>query len=125
MQLPIEYPSDPQQLGPDRYLVADYTRPGGIYEFNRAGKILWAYHPSSGPRMLNHPSLAERLPNGLIAVNDDYRARVVIIDPRKRRIVWQYGHTGEPGTAHDRLRLPDGFDLLAPGGGTPTHPFTG
>ena len=61
VQLPIEYPSDPQQLGPDRYLVADYTRPGGIYEFNRAGKILWSYHPSSGNRMLNHPSLAERL----------------------------------------------------------------
>jgi hypothetical protein len=25
--------------------------------------------------MLNHPSLAERLPNGLIATNDDYRDR--------------------------------------------------
>ena len=48
--------------------------------------------------MLNHPSLAERLPNGLIAANDDYRARVVIIDPRTRKIVWQYGQTGEPGT---------------------------
>ena len=125
LQLPIEYPSDPQQLGPDRYLVADYTRPGGIYEFNRAGKVLWSYHPSAGPRMLNHPSLAEKLPNGLIAVNDDYRARVVIINPRTQRIVWQYGRTGKPGTGHDQLRIPDGFDLLAPGGGTPTHPFTG
>ena len=28
VQLPIAYPSDPQQLGPDRYLVADYTDPG-------------------------------------------------------------------------------------------------
>jgi hypothetical protein len=125
VQLPIEYPSDPQQLGPDRYLVADYTRPGGIYEFNRAGKVFWSYHPSSGPRMLNHPSLAERLPNGLIAANDDYRARVVIIDPRTKRIVWQYGHTGEPGTRHGQLRIPDGFDLLAPNGTTPTHPYTG
>ena len=125
VHLPIAYPSDPQQLGPNRYLVADYTRPGGIYEFDRAGKILWSYHPSSGSRMLNHPSLAERLPNGLIAANDDYRARVVIIDPRTRRIVWQYGHTGEPGTGPDHLRLPDGFDLLAPNGATPTHPYTG
>ena len=50
-----------------------------------------------GQRMLNHPSLAERLPNGLIAVNDDYRDRVVIIDPQTSRIVWQYGITGEPG----------------------------
>ena len=35
--------------------------------------------------MLNHPSLAERLPNGLIAVNDDYRHRVVIIDPHTQQ----------------------------------------
>ncbi len=125
VQLPIAYPSDPQQLGPDRYLVADYTKPGGIYEFNRAGRIFWSYHPSSGPGMLNHPSLAERLPGGLIAVNDDYRDRVAIIDPRTRRIVWQYGRTGEPGTGPDQLHIPDGFDLLAPDGTTPTHPYTG
>jgi hypothetical protein len=125
VQLPIEYPSDPQQLGADRYLVADYTRPGGIYEFNRAGKILWSYSPSSGNRMLNHPSLAERLPNGLIATNDDYRDRVVIIDPKTKKIVWQYGVTGEPGTAPGHLHIPDGFDFLAPDNTTPTHPFTG
>jgi hypothetical protein len=125
VQLPIEYPSDPQQLGPDRYLVADYTHPGGIYEFNRAGKILWAYHPSSGRGMLNHPSLAERLPNGLICANDDYRHRVVIIDPHTRRIVWQYGRTGSPGRGPDQLKVPDGFDLLSPEGATPTHPYTG
>jgi len=125
VQLPISYPSDPQQLGPDRYLVADYARPGGIYEFNREGRILWAYHPASGHGMLDHPSLAERLPGGDIAVNDDYRHRVVIVDPRSRRIVWQYGRTDRPGRGHDHLRIPDGFDLLGPGGTTPTHPFTG
>jgi outer membrane protein assembly factor BamB len=125
VQLPIEYPSDPQQLGPDRYLVADYTSPGGLYEFDRAGRILWAYHPSSGPGMLDHPSLAERLPNGLICTNDDYRHRVVIIDPRTRRIVWQYGHTDSPGRGQGHLNTPDGFDLLGPGGTTPTHPYTG
>ncbi|MGH2936911.1 MAG: PQQ-binding-like beta-propeller repeat protein [Solirubrobacterales bacterium] len=125
IQLPIEYPSDPQQLGPDRYLVADYTKPGGIYEFTRAGRILWSYAPESGNGMLNHPSLAERLPNGLIAANDDYRARVVIIDPKTKKIVWQYGKTGKPGTGPDHLKIPDGFDLLAPNGTTPTHPFTG
>jgi len=31
--------------------------------------------------MLKKPSLAERLSNGLIMVNDDYRNRVVVIDP--------------------------------------------
>jgi len=124
-QLPIEYPSDPQQLAPDRYLVADYTTPGGLYEFNRKGRILWSYSPSSGRGMLDHPSLAERLPGGLIAVNDDYRHRVVIIDPSTRKIVWQYGHTDSPGRGPNRLNTPDGFDLLSPEEKTPTHPYTG
>ena len=46
--LPIAYPSDPQQLGPDRYLVADYARPGGVYEFNRAGPHPLVVPPSLG-----------------------------------------------------------------------------
>jgi hypothetical protein len=75
--------------------------------------------------MLDHPSLAERLPNGFICTNDDYRHRVVIIDPRTRRIVWQYGHTDSPGRGQGHLNTPDGFDLLGPGGTTPTHPYTG
>ena len=58
-------------------------------------------------------------------MNDDYRHRVVIIDPKTKRIVWQYGITGHPGRGADHLRIPDGFDLLAPDGTTPTHPFTG
>ena len=124
-QLPLAYPSDPQRLGPNRYLVADYTRPGGIYEFDRQGHIVWSYHPSSGRGMLDHPSLAERLPNGLIIANDDYRDRVVIIDPKTKRIVWQYGHTDQPGTGPDQLNTPDGLDLLDPSGATPTHPSTG
>ncbi len=125
VQLPISYPSDPQQLGPDRYLVANYASPGGIYEFNRAGKILWSYHPSSGNGMLNHPSLAERLPGGLIAANDDYRHRMVIIDPHTKKIVWQYGKTDSRGRGPGHLNTPDGFDLLAPNGTAPTHPYTG
>ena len=125
LQLPISYPSDPQQLGPDKYLVVDYADPGGIYEFTRAGKILWSYRPESGDGALNHPSLAEELPSGDIAVNDDYRHRVVIIDPKTKKIVWQYGITGHPGTGPDHLHTPDGFDLLEEGGKIPTHPYTG
>lgn len=125
LQLPIAYPSDPQQLGPDLYLVADYSNPGGIYEFTREGKIVWSYHPEFGNGRLNHPSLAERLPSGDIAVNDDYRQRVVIIDPQTKKIVWQYGVTGHAGRGPDHLHIPDGFDLLSPEGETPTHPYTG
>jgi hypothetical protein len=125
VHLPIAYPSDPQQLGPDLYLVADYTKPGGILEFNRQGQILWTYRPTSGDGMLDHPSLAERLPNGLIGVNDDYRDRVALIDPSTDAIVWQYGQTDNPGTGVDQVNTPDGFDLLLPDGTTPTHPTTG
>jgi outer membrane protein assembly factor BamB len=125
VHLPIAYPSDPQQLGPDLYLVADYTKPGGILEFNREGQIFWTYRPTSGEGMLDHPSLAERLPNGLIGVNDDYRDRVALIDPSTDAIVWQYGQTDHPGTGVDQVNTPDGFDLLLPDGTTPTHPTTG
>jgi hypothetical protein len=69
--------------------------------------------------------LAERLPNGLIMVNDDYRDRVVVIDPVTNSIVWQYGLTDTPGTLPGLLSIPDGFDLLAANGSTPTHPQTG
>ena len=125
VHLPITYPSDPQQLGPDLYLVSDYAKPGGILEFTREGRIVWTYRPTSGDGMLDHPSLAERLPNGLIAVNDDYRHRVAFIDPATEAIVWQYGRTDQPGTGPDQLNTPDGFDLLLPDGSTPTHTQTG
>ena len=123
-RLPISYPSDPQQLGPDRYLIADYARPGQILEFDRAGHILYRYRAQSGPGMLDHPSLAEQLPSGVIMVNDDYNDRMVAIDPVSGALVWQYGVNGKPGTAPGRLNTPDGFDLLLPDGSAPTHPST-
>jgi hypothetical protein len=131
VQLPIAYPSDPQQLGAsaidntDRYLVADYSLPGKVLQFTREGRILATYQASSGPGLLNHPSLAEELPNGIYLINDDYNDRMVAIDPATGALVWQYGLTGRPGTVAGELNTPDGFDLLGPGGTTPTHPQTG
>lgn len=126
VQLPsVGYPSDPQQLGPDRYLVADYSDPGAFVEFNRAGKILYRYGPASGPGMLSYPSLVERLPSGVLMANDDHNDRIVAIDPSTGALVWQYGATGVPGTAPGYLYKPDGFDILGPGGATPTHTATG
>jgi hypothetical protein len=125
LKVPVAYPSDPQQIGPDLYLIADYSRPGGLYEFTREGTIVWSYSFPSGSPMLDHPSLAERLPSGLICVNDDYRHRVVIIDPMTKTIVWQYGQDDTKGIGPGLLNIPDGFDLLAPDNTTPTHPQTG
>jgi outer membrane protein assembly factor BamB len=106
VQLPISYPSDPQQLGPDRYLIADYASPGQILEFNREGRILYRYRAAPGPGTLNHPSLAELLPSGVFMASDDFNDRMVAIDPATGALVWQYGITGKPGTAPGELNTP-------------------
>jgi len=123
----VNYPSDPQQLGPNLFLMTDYDPPaeGRVLEFTRQGQVSWLYDAQSGDAMLKKPSLAERLPNGLIMVNDDYRNRVVVIDPATYSIVWQYGITDVSGTGPGLVSIPDGFDLLLAGGTTPTHPQTG
>ena len=77
-----------------------------------AGTVTWSFGDASGPNLLDKPSLAVRLPNGLIAANDDYGDRVILIDPRTRRIVWQYGHTGVASSAPGYLSKPDGLDFL-------------
>jgi outer membrane protein assembly factor BamB len=114
-------PSDPQRVSSSTYLVVDYQTPGAVVEFTRTGHVVWSYRPSSGPGMLQHPSLGAPLPNGLIAVCDDYGHRVVLIDPATKRIVWQYGRRNLPGHAAGLLRYPDGLDLLLPGGVIPLH----
>ena len=107
------YPSDTNEVRPGVYLTVDYEQPGGIMEFDAHGKVLWRYSPS-GPDELNHPSLALPLPNGDVLANDDYNHRVIVVDPRTNRIVWQYGHTGVTGTSPGYLNNPDGVDLASP-----------
>jgi DNA-binding beta-propeller fold protein YncE len=117
----LNVPSDPQLLADGSILVVDYGHPGAVIRFQPNGKLLWYYHPTSGPGELDHPSLAAPLPNGLVAINDDYNHRVVFVDPKTDRIVWQYGHTGIPGTNPGFLDTPDGMDLLLHGGIIPLH----
>ena len=106
------YVSDAQLLPDGNVLVADYNRPGKIIIFNpQTLKVVWLYDVISGPGELNHPSLAQQLPNGNIMLNDDYNDRVIVIDPQTDQIVWQYGHMGQPGTAAGFLNTPDGFDV--------------
>ncbi len=124
-QIPISYPSDPQQLGTNRYLIADYTKPGAILIFNRSGQSLYRYQPKSGPDMLDHPSLVEMLPSGVFMLNDDHNDRMIAIDPATGALVWQYGITHTQGSQVGYLNVPDGFDILGPNGTTPTHPATG
>jgi hypothetical protein len=114
-QVPVSYPSDPQPLPGGRVLLADYASPGHVLIVDHHGRVLWRYGPSRGRGRLDHPSLAMALPNGDIVVNDDFRDRVVEIDPRTKRIVWQYGHTDTPGTAPGYLHIPDGMDFVPAG----------
>jgi hypothetical protein len=123
--LDIGYPSDPQQLGPNLYLCADYSDPGGFVEFNRSGQILYQYRATSGINQLNQPSLVEQLPSGVLMANDDYRDRMMAIDPTTQALVWNYGVPDTAGTAPGYLNTPDGFDILNADGSTPTHPQTG
>jgi hypothetical protein len=111
-QAPVAYPSDPQPLQHGRILLADYSHPGAAVILDRHGKVLWRYGPPSGWGELNHPSLAVMLPNGNIAINDDFNDRVVIVDRKQRRIVWYYGHLGAPGKGPNELNTPDGMDFV-------------
>jgi hypothetical protein len=109
---PVSYPSDAQLLKDGRILVASFVHPGRIVIMRRDGTVTWSFGAALGPNELNKPSLAVMWPNGMIASNDDYNHRVIVIDPRTKRIVWQYGHTGVAGTRRGYLNKPDGIDLL-------------
>jgi DNA-binding beta-propeller fold protein YncE len=107
------YPSDTNEVRPGLFLSADYTSPGAIETFTGEGALQWRYAPT-GAEALNQPSLALPLPNGDVLANDDKNDRVIVIDPRTNRVVWQYGHTGVPGSGEGFLSNPDGVDLAPP-----------
>jgi hypothetical protein len=107
------YPSDTNEVRPGLLLAADYTDPGALETFTTQGALRWRYEPT-GADALNQPSLALPLPNGDVLANDDANDRVIVVDPRTNTIVWQYGHTGTPGTGEGFLSNPDGVDLAPP-----------
>jgi DNA-binding beta-propeller fold protein YncE len=113
----VRYPSDSNEISPGRFLTVDYSGPGQVVIFDRHGRLLWRY-----AKGLDHPSLALPLPNGMILLNDDRNHRVIVVNPKTKRVVWQYGHTGVPGRAPGYLDNPDGVDLVAPYALMRTHP---
>lgn len=111
----MAYPSDANFTPDGNIIVADFTTPGKIEEVSTSGQVIWSYGPASGNGELNHPSLAFMMKNGLVVANDDDNNRVIVIDPKTDQIVWQYGHTGVPGSGPGYLNDPDGMDLLPAG----------
>jgi outer membrane protein assembly factor BamB len=110
----ISYPSDSNEVRRGLYVTVGWETPGILETFDRQGRLHWRYRPRAGSPPLDHPSLALPLPNGDFLVNDDYNDRVIVVDPRTNRVVWQYGHTGVPGAAPGYLSRPDGVDLVPP-----------
>ena len=110
----VAYPSDSNQYKPGQFVTVDYSNPGQVVVFDGNGTALWRWNPRTGDGRLNHPSLAEALPNGDILLNDDGNHRVIVLDPAQNKIVWQYGHTGVPGTDPGYLNTPDGLDPVPP-----------
>jgi outer membrane protein assembly factor BamB len=109
----VRYPSDSNEVEPGRYVTADYSKPGQLVMFDGDGKVLWRYKPTEKDA-LDHPSLAKVLPNGMVIANDDSNHRVIVVDPKTNRVVWQYGETGRKGREPGRLNTPDGVDLAPP-----------
>ncbi len=110
IHVPITYPSDAQLDENGNVVVAGFTNPGAVVCVTTTGTLLWRYAPTSGPGRLDHPSLAMPLGNGLVSINDDDRNRLVVIDTRTLKIVWQYGVTDRAGGALGYLSDPDGHE---------------
>jgi len=109
----IAYPSDTNQAGLNELITTDYSYLGQILIFTNTGKVIWRFRPL-GKDALNHPSLAVMLPNGYVLATDDRNDRVIVIDPKSDKIVWQYGRTGIPGSLPGYLNNPDGLDVAYP-----------
>ena len=93
MRSPVSYPSDAQLLPGRPHPRLRLHDAGQGRRAEQAGPRRLVVRLTTGENRLDRPSLAIRLPNGLIAINDDWRHRVIIVDPATRRIIWQYGHT--------------------------------
>jgi hypothetical protein len=111
-------PQDANEYDPDKVIVVDRTVPGKVSEFDfntTAATVVpsWNYAPPKGSAgELNKPSMAIVLSNGNVLVADSGNDRVIIIDPKTNKIVWQYGRTGKPGSSDGLLHTPDSVALV-------------
>ncbi|HLX34432.1 MAG TPA: PQQ-binding-like beta-propeller repeat protein [Candidatus Limnocylindrales bacterium] len=115
IHVPVAYPSDAQLDANGNVVVSDFSTHGQVVAVTPTGALLWRYAPVSGDGRLNHPSLATPLPNGLVSINDDFRDRVIVIDPMAGTIVWRYGVNNTHGTKTGYLNTPDGHQPFGAG----------
>jgi outer membrane protein assembly factor BamB len=105
-------PYDANEYAPNDLIVVNRADPGMVEEFTAGGTALWRYDVTSGAGALNKPTLARVLPDGNVLVADSGNDRVVVIDHQTKKIIWQYGHTGKPGSTPGYLHTPDSVALV-------------
>jgi hypothetical protein len=108
----LSSPLDANEFAPGEIVATSHSYPGAVEELTTAGRVLWRFAPASGPGELNFPSLAQVLPDGDVLICDSGNDRIIVVNPRTREIVWQYGHTGRPGRRAGYLDAPESAVLL-------------
>jgi len=92
-------PVRPQPLPGDRVLLADYSSPGHIIVMDRHASVLWRYGPTRARASSTTHRSRSSSPTATSRPTTTTATAVVVIDPHTGKIIWQYGHTDEPGTA--------------------------
>jgi DNA-binding beta-propeller fold protein YncE len=88
------------EVTPDKQIVWEFPRPGDL---------------APGQSFLD-PDDAFYTPGGrTIITNEEDNHTITIIDYATRRIIWQYGHPGHPGSAPGYLNTPDDAYQLVDG----------
>lgn len=106
-------PSDANAYGTSGLVVAGETDPGVVEELDaRTGGVRWRYAPAAGPGHLDDPAQAFVLAGGNVLVVDSGNDRVIVINPKSERIVWQYGHTAVAGRTPGYLDDPGSATLV-------------
>ncbi len=119
LRVRLSDPLDANEYAPGKLIVTGRSYPGVVEELTTKGRVLWRYAPTSGPGVLDRPRLAQVLPNGDVLVCDSDNDRIVVISRTSKTIVWQYGHTGQPGSRPGYLEFPESASLLPQSAGRP------
>ncbi len=84
-----------------------------------SGAIVWQYGQfgvtGASPNELNTPVQNTYLTNGDVLITDQGNQRVIQVERRGKRIVWQYGMTGVSGAGFNQLNNPNSAELLSNG----------
>jgi outer membrane protein assembly factor BamB len=80
------------------------------------GRIVWQYGQFGvtgvEDNQLNTPVQATYLPSKSVLITDQGNSRIIEVSVETKKIVWQYGMTGTPGSGANQLNNPNAAELL-------------